>query len=195
MVAPLEAPLDGVISVAAHRRLLDYTVGPNDIALPFTQRLAQENAWSLAYAARVVEEYKRFCYLCIHSKRACTPSLDVDQAWHLHLTYSRDYWGEFCPNLLGQPLHHGPTDGGAEEDAKFLEQYNETLQYYEQVFQVPPPSDVWPEANIRFSQHLRLRWVDLSKVYAVQRKKVHKVLPILLLGTALLTVAITSLLF
>jgi len=74
MVAPVEAPLDGVIPVAAHRRLLDYTVGPNDIALPFTQRLAQENAWSLAYAARVIEEYKRFSYLCIHSKRACTPS-------------------------------------------------------------------------------------------------------------------------
>ena len=32
------------------------------------------------------------------------PSDEVDQAWHLHLVYTRSYWGEFCPNVLGKPL-------------------------------------------------------------------------------------------
>jgi hypothetical protein len=34
-----------------------------DPALPFSRRLARDNGWTPDYAARVVEEYKRFCYL------------------------------------------------------------------------------------------------------------------------------------
>jgi hypothetical protein len=34
---------------------------------------------------------------------------DVDQAWHLHLTFSENYWKVFCPQILGSPLHHHPT--------------------------------------------------------------------------------------
>ena len=195
MVGPLDGPVDGVIPVQSHRRLLGYTVGLQDIELPFTMRLAQENRWSSAYAMRVFEEYKRFCYLCMHSQRACTPSLDVDQAWHLHLTYSQDYWKRYCPDLLGKPLHHGPTLGGANEDVKFLDQYNETLAFYEQIFQVPPPADVWPAANIRFSEHLRLRWVDLSKVYAVEKKRVYKMISMLLMTTVIATASVMHLLF
>lgn len=195
MVGPLEGPVDGVIPVQSHRRLLDYTVGLQDIELPFTTRLAQENGWSPAYAMRVFEEYKRFCYLCMHSPRACTPSLDVDQAWHLHLTYSQDYWKRYCPDLLGKPLHHGPTLGGVDEDVKFLDQYNGTLVFYEQIFQVPPPTDVWPAANIRFSENLRLRWVDLSKVYAVEKKRVYKMLSMLMIGTIFVTASVVHLFF
>ena len=105
-ISTLETLHEGKIPIESHRRLLSYTVGSDEVELPFTLRLAQENGWSLVYSKRVFEEYKRFCYMCMHSKIACTPSLDVDQAWHLHLTYSHDYWKRFCPELLGKPLHH-----------------------------------------------------------------------------------------
>ena len=125
--------------------------------------------------------------MCMHSKKACTPSLDVDQAWHLHLTYSHDYWKRFCPELLGKPLHHGPTLGGSDEDFKFLEQYNETLEFYQQVFAVTPPTDIWPDADIRFSKNLRLRWVDLSKVYVVEKTKLYWFIPIVISITTVIT--------
>ena len=90
--------------------------------------------------------------------------------------------------MLGKPLHHGPTLGGNDEDIKFLEQYNETLQFYEQVFGVVPPKDIWPDANIRFSNTLRLRWVDLSKVYAIEKKKLYWLVPLIISLTGIITI-------
>src|SRR3954470_11509191 len=87
-----------------------YTIGPNDAA--FAGRLARANGWSEAHAGRVIGEYKRFCFLAAVSGHAVTPSDAVDQAWHLHLTWSRDYWGSFCPDVLGRPLHHEPSGSG-----------------------------------------------------------------------------------
>lgn len=33
-----------------------------------------------------------------------TPSEDVDQAWHLHLASTRDYWQTICRDVLREPL-------------------------------------------------------------------------------------------
>ena len=76
---------------------------PKTAALTFADRLARENGWSAAKAARVVDEYRRFCFLAATAGHEVTPSDAVDQAWHLHLTYSRDYWERFCPEVLGRP--------------------------------------------------------------------------------------------
>ena len=124
-----------------------YIVGPEDAALTFAARLARENGWTLAAAERVIGEYKRFCYLAVRAGHPVTPSDAVDQAWHLHLTYSRDYWERFCPQVLGSALHHGPTAGGAEEGQRHFEQYAETLKSYERLFGESAPADLWPSAR------------------------------------------------
>src|SRR5688572_2076553 len=98
------------------------------VALPFSARLAQENGWPLIYARRVVKEYRRFIYLACIAREEVTPSDEVDQVWHLHLAYSRDYWEEFCPNVLRRPLHHGPTEGGSEETERYKANYRRTLE-------------------------------------------------------------------
>src|SRR5262245_51302236 len=87
--------------------------------LRFTGRLARENRWEPDYTRRVVEEYKRFALLAVVAGHPVTPSDAVDQAWHLHLVYTRSYWDEFCGTVLGRPLHHGPTRGGSAESAKY----------------------------------------------------------------------------
>src|SRR5438309_235996 len=79
--------------------LSHYVIGPSDTALSFAARLARENGWSASYAARVIDEYKCFCFLAVTGDQEVTPSDAVDQAWHLHLTYSRDYWERFCPPI------------------------------------------------------------------------------------------------
>lgn len=132
-------------------RIKAHTIGPPGASLSFAARLARENRWSLPKAERVIGEYKRFCYLAMTAGHEVTPSDAVDQAWHLHLTYSRDYWQHFCPYVLEAELHHGPTKGGAEERARFYHQYAATLAAYEATFGVPPPADIWPTAHRRFA--------------------------------------------
>lgn len=131
-------------------RLESYTIGPENASLSFVARLARENRWSLGFTERVIGEYKRFCYLACTAGHEVTPSDAVDQVWHLHLTYSRDYWGEFCPNVLGTQLHHGPTAGGQVERGRYYDQYAQTFRSYEDAFGEPPPADIWPGARRRF---------------------------------------------
>ena len=152
---------DGRMAADAHRRLLATTIGSPDADLTFTQRLAHEQGWTMAYAKRAVQEYLRFAYLCTHAG-PCTPSVEVDQVWHLHMTYTRHYWGPFAA-LLGQPLHHGPTLGGATEDARYEEQYEGTLARYSEVFGFEAPADLWPASKDRFTSFPHLRWVDLRR--------------------------------
>jgi hypothetical protein len=78
----------------------------------FADRLASENGWSPAYARRVIGEYRRFAFLAAAAGHPVSPSDAVDQAWHLHLVYTRSYWDEFCGRTLGIKLHHEPSRGG-----------------------------------------------------------------------------------
>lgn len=150
------------------QRLSTFTVGPDDAALSFAQRLARENGWHQAFADRVIEEYRRFCFLAVTGNGQATPSDAVDQVWHLHLTYSRDYWQHFCPDVLGCDLHHGPTKGGQAETTRFFDQYAATLRRYEQTFGAPP-ADIWPGAAQRLLDDPRARRVHPRDGMVVRR--------------------------
>jgi hypothetical protein len=152
------------------QRIAAHSIGPDDAALTFTARLARENRRSLAHAERVIGEYKRFCFLALTAGHEVTPSDAVDQAWHLHLTYSRDYWGVFCPEVLGADLHHGPTRGGPIERTRFYAQYAATLAAYETAFGDPPPGDIWPGAQRRFTIDPRGFRVNSSDGIFLQRR-------------------------
>jgi hypothetical protein len=165
---------ESAVLQASHRddpawaSLFSYSIGPDDAALSFADRLARENGWTAAHAARVIEEYKRFCYLAATAGHEVTPSDAVDQAWHLHLTYTRDYWERFCPQVLGRPLHHGPTAGGAAEGHRYFTQYAETLRSYERAFG-PPPADIWPDAARRLIHDPRARRVHPRDAIIIPR--------------------------
>jgi hypothetical protein len=100
-----------------------------------------------------------------------TPSDAVDQAWHLHLTYSRDYWQRFCPDVLGRELHHQPTEGGAGQQHLFFEQYAETLKSYETVFGHCAPADLWPSAARRLIDDPRARRVHPRDGFVMTRPR------------------------
>lgn len=155
---------------ALWQRIADHRIGPADASLSFTARLARENRWSTEHAGRVIGEYKRFCYLAMTAGHEVTPSDAVDQAWHLHLTYSRDYWGVFCPEVLGADLHHGPTRGGPIERTRFYQQYAATLAAYERAFGQPPPEAIWPGAQRRFTIDPRGFRVNASDGIFVSRR-------------------------
>lgn len=131
-------------------RLAGFTIGPENAQLDFIDRLARDNGWSRHFAERVVDEYKRFVFLGQVAGHPVTPSDEVDQVWHLHLTYTRSYWEDLCRDILGRPFHHGPTRGGEAEGAKFEDWYARTQKSYEEWFGSAPPADIWPEPSIRF---------------------------------------------
>jgi hypothetical protein len=133
------------------------------VVFPFSARLARENGWTREHAGRVTREYLRFVYLAMTAGHPVTPSLPVDEAWHLHLTYTRSYWEEMCGRVLGRPLHHEPTRGGEAEEAKFSDWYARTLASYRTAFGEEPPADVWPRPAVEET-------VSLAASVPVRRK-------------------------
>lgn len=148
--------------------------GDGQPAWPFVARLAHENRWSQAFAERVIREYKRYVFLCLTAGQPMCPSEHVDQAWHLHLTYTRSYWTRFCKETLGQPLHHEPTQGGPAEQTKHHAMYSATLQAYREAFGTDAPSDIWSPLDQRFGDDLAERRVNVRQYWLVPKGLVRR---------------------
>ena len=138
--------------------------------LNFTHRLARDHGWSLAEARAAIDAYRRFCFLAVVSPTPVTPSEIVDEVWHQHLIYSRDYWTIWCGAVLNAPLHHDPTPGGPDAQAIYRRQYAETLGLHERAFGAPSP-DLWPATHLRFRTpryHVtdRRRWFIIPRPVA-----------------------------
>lgn len=142
--------------------------------LPFSRRLARENDWEHGYALRVITEYKRFAFLAIVAGHPVTPSDAVDQAWHLHMIYTESYWKDFCGKILGKPLHHGPTKGGAKEGAKHIDWYTRTLESYRRWFNSEPPEDIWPLPSERFQNASRFVRINRADAWIIRKPKAWK---------------------
>lgn len=140
----------------------------NSNSLTFSKRLARENRWAHWYALDVIEEYKKFLYLMAVAGHPVTPSIDVDQAWHLHLVYTRHYWDDFAKHMPFEP-HHGPTEGGIKEGEKFSEWYSKTLESYKNIFGMNPPVNIWPEPSVRFREGQMWQWIDTSQYVLVHQ--------------------------
>ncbi|WP_153770318.1 hypothetical protein [Labrenzia sp. CE80] len=142
---------------------------PDDVeaSFPFSSRLARENGWPLEFADHVIGEYLKFAYLSRLDAGSVTPSDEVDQAWHLHLTYTQHYWGPF-KDALGAPLHHMPTKGGGNQAAYFHATYEKTLNLYRQEFG-EPPADIWPPASIRFARAPHFKRINTQEVWLVPK--------------------------
>ncbi|MBC7875324.1 MAG: hypothetical protein H7Y01_15090 [Ferruginibacter sp.] len=136
-------------------------------AYTFTERLERENRWPLSYAFSVVEEYKKFIYLLCIAKHPLTPSDQIDQAWHLHLIYTQSYWIDFCKNVIGRELHHGPTKGGQLEKTKFNNWYQLTKELYAKEFSQNPPTDIWPDNETRFKD-INFQRINIDKVWLIR---------------------------
>lgn len=158
------------------QKLKHFQVSQGDEALTFVGRLARENDWSESYAERVFAEYLRFVYLAAVSTHSVTPSDAVDQAWHLHLCYSRSYWKDLCQETLGRDLHHGPTRGGGMERKRFWSQYEMTLASYREHFGENPPQDIWPEVRSRFDSGDRFVRVNLKDAFVIRKRTLYTLL-------------------
>ncbi|HEV3026886.1 MAG TPA: TIGR04222 domain-containing membrane protein, partial [Planctomycetota bacterium] len=160
---------------------------------PFSHRLARENGWSLEYAERVIGEYRKFLFLAAVSGKEVSPSDAVDQAWHLHLVYSRSYWDRLCTKVLKRPFHHEPARGGDEEKKRFQAAYLETLELYRSLLGQEPPEDIWARRPSEAESSTRYERVDREANLVIPRSTFKRgILTLGTVGTALLALALTA---
>lgn len=126
------------------KRLVAYQFDAETGSEPFSVKLAVQEGWPPEYTSDVIEEYRRFLYLTQVSEGQATPSQDIDRAWHMHLTFTRDYWQRLCRDVLQAELHHDPC-AGAEEMQRYEAQYQATKALYREEFGGEPDHTVWPE--------------------------------------------------
>ena len=162
------------VQTALYERIKAFAIDEVEDSFSFSQRLARDNGWPLEFALRVVEEYKRFAFLAVAADHPVTPCDPVDQAWHLHLAYSRSYWEDFCPNALKTSLHHEPTRGGEKEGAKFENWYERTLASYERFFGEAAPDDIWPTVRVRFGRDGEFVRVNAQQVWVIPKLPVSR---------------------
>jgi uncharacterized protein (TIGR04222 family) len=154
--------------VELYQRIQEFSLDEPESQLSFSKRLAKDNGWSLSYTQRAIAEYKKFVFLAVVTGHPVTPSDQIDQVWHLHLSYTRSYWQNFCPNILQMNLHHNPTRGGLAEGLKFEDWYSKTLDSYQQFFGMPP-NDIWSAPNDRFSKDLNFVRINTEKNWVIPK--------------------------
>ncbi len=152
-------------------KLERFQITPPELALTFEARLAREQGWDRAQALAVVDEYRRFLFLLLAASHPVTPSEAVDSVWHLHLLYTRSYWDEFCGQIAGRPVHHGPTAGGQSEQVRFEDQYQRTLDTYESMFGRSPPPEIWPDVKTRFRSAADWRWINVKNWFILKKPR------------------------
>ncbi len=145
--------------------LSDYEFDPPGATILFADKVAQENCWSIEYTHRVIEEYRRYLFLAATGEGRVSPSDAVDQVWHRHLMYTRDYWDRLCGGILFRPLHHEPSRG-SNDGARLADWKRKTLERYRQFFG-EPPSDIWETS--RSVKRPAFRRVDAARYWIIPR--------------------------
>jgi hypothetical protein len=155
--------------VELYAQIQALTIDHPSAFLPFSKRLVRDHQWSLIYTHRVIEEYKKFLFLAIVADHPVTPSDAVDQAWHLHLTYTHSYWDDLCAQILSRPLHHHPPQGGQQQRELFWDCYSKTLDSYERFLGNCAPADIWPTPVTRFRQAGQFRRVNSQDYWIIPK--------------------------
>ena len=152
-----------------YQKILAFEFDDPETTRTFVSRLEEANGWSADFAARALLEYRRFLFLAMVTGHTVCPSDEVDEVWHLHLQYTRQYWQTLCRDVLGRPLHHEPSRGGADECAKHRQMYTATLRSYRQIFGEQPPADLWPGVDARFAFRTPERSVDPHRYWLIPK--------------------------
>ncbi|NJM48652.1 MAG: hypothetical protein HC860_22855 [Alkalinema sp. RU_4_3] len=150
-------------------RLQAYELDDSSHEFGFMRHLIKGQGWSMAYAQRAVEEYKRFAFLAVVVEHQVVPPDAVDQVWHQHVLLTQFYWDEFCRDVLQRKLHHHPARGGKAERAEFHRLYGQTIASYRQFFG-EPPQDIWSPIDRRFGIDLKMQRVNLADHWVIPKR-------------------------
>jgi len=128
----------------------------------FLNKMSDLYGWPADFCEKVLVEYKRFICLAAISSERVVPSRIVDDAWHLHLTFTKSYWHDLCRDTIGKDIHHNPSRADATSKARDLRGYLDTLNLYRTTFGAEPARDFWPrpQASAGESRN-RMLWLPV----------------------------------
>lgn len=85
--------------------------------------------WEMQDAIHCLKLYKNFLFLQKkHFPEKLVPSREIDEFWHNHILYTRNYLQD-CLNIFGHYLHHEPVSSN-EDSQQLINDYLKTKQYY-----------------------------------------------------------------
>jgi uncharacterized protein (TIGR04222 family) len=142
-------------------RILAWSEADPALQRRFREQLAEHAGWDAARCDQAIREYLRFCIVAVRLGGRAVPSAAVDEVWHLHLTWTRDYWDDFCPRSLGIALHHQPARGLPGEREALRLAYAETLHAYAAEFGMPDAA-WWPAWSAPSRERGTHRWAKLA---------------------------------
>ena len=129
----------------SHERLLSLWRTISLWELPFGEEyLKQKYGWDYEYSRLLIQEYKKFAYLALTGDSEITPSVAIDEVWHVHILHTVAY--QRFAVACGAMLHHSP--GMPNAIASFNGQYLFTLERYRETFSQEPPPLAWPRVDI-----------------------------------------------
>lgn len=102
------------------------------------KRLTDKLGWSAEEAKEAVRRYKNFLILFLrHPSQVLAPAPDIDEAWHHHILFTREYTRD-CQAIFGGYLHHSPSSNSDPEEKLFMEEaQSRTSDLYVQEFDEP----------------------------------------------------------
>jgi hypothetical protein len=85
------------------------------------KRLTDRHAWSSKEAKEAVRRYKNFLLLLLkYPDQILAPASDIDEAWHNHILFTREYIRD-CQAIFGDYLHHAPSQNADPEEKHAME--------------------------------------------------------------------------
>lgn len=70
-------------------RIQGFSFDDRTAQVTFSDKLAASQNWTIPFAQKAIEEYRKFLFLCCTSPKGAAPSKIVDEVWHLHLSYTQ----------------------------------------------------------------------------------------------------------
>lgn len=93
--------------------------------------------WDEASALTCEKLYKRFLWLIVKYKQPLVPSKEIDEFWHNHILYTKNYAAD-CEVLAGHYIHHNPSNPEDESEIEgLIEGFKLTQSLYEKEFGEP----------------------------------------------------------
>lgn len=104
--------------------------------------------WNRGKVMELIREYKKFLYFCAKDDEECVPSAEVDEIWHEHILFTKEY-ENWC-NFLGKKIHHNPEKIG--ETKSFDAGFQKTKQKLKTV-SVSKPKAKKSESPSKYHNH------------------------------------------
>ncbi|WP_127132198.1 hypothetical protein [Pseudoflavitalea rhizosphaerae] len=135
---------------------------PNSVET-YYNRLARYGNWTEEQMQEIVEEYKKFLFLCATKPFLIVPPKIVDLAWSLHMEYYPMSFRDLYRIMPGHWIKRSRGEKGENDDPDWLfDHYLQSRKIYQETFGDRPPAWIWGMYENEFEEDYSTR-IHLGK--------------------------------